>query len=97
MARLISVMGSISRDQDTMAALHLVYTLATFAESLADLREAHDRLHQAQAARTAARQLRSCTAPPAAGPTPTTAPAATPRYQPAPSGPPQTARRGRQR
>jgi hypothetical protein len=58
MARLIAVMGAVSRDQDTTAALHLIYTLTALAESLADLREAQDRLHQARAARYAAGQLR---------------------------------------
>ena len=28
MARLIAVMGTVSRDRDTLAALHLVYPLA---------------------------------------------------------------------
>jgi len=58
MARLVAVIGTLSRDRDTVAALHLVFTLAAFAESLADLREAQDRLHQAQAARHAAGHLR---------------------------------------
>jgi hypothetical protein len=57
-ARLIGVMGTLSRDRDTVAALHLVLTLAALAESLADLREAQQRLHQARAARHAAGQLR---------------------------------------
>ncbi len=59
MARLIRVMGALSLDRDTMAALHLIYTLAALAETLADLREAQDRLHQAQAAHHAAGQLRA--------------------------------------
>lgn len=58
MARLIAVMGGLSRDRDTLAALHLVFALAALAESLADLREAQDRLHQAKAARHAVNQLR---------------------------------------
>jgi hypothetical protein len=57
MARLIAVMGMVSRDRDTAAALHLVFTLAGLAESLADLRQAQERLHQARAARHAAGQL----------------------------------------
>ena len=56
MARLIAVMGAVSRDQDTTAALHLIFTMAALAESLAELREAQDRLHQARAARHAAGQ-----------------------------------------
>ncbi len=95
MARLISVMGALSRDEDTMAALHLVYTLAALAESLADLREAQDRLHQSRDARDAARQLRAYTPP--AGAAPVRAPAGLSRYQPARTGPPFTDRRGRQR
>jgi hypothetical protein len=67
MARLIAVIGAASRDQDTTAALHLIYTLAALAETLADLRQAQDRLHQARAARQAAGQLRDYLPP--AGPT----------------------------
>lgn len=59
MARLIGVMGTLSRDRDTVAALRLVYTLAALAEHLADLREVQDRLHQARAARRAAERLRA--------------------------------------
>jgi hypothetical protein len=64
MARLIALMGSRSRDRDTTAALHLVYTLAAFAESLADLREAQHRLWQARAARQAAGRLHGWSVPP---------------------------------
>jgi hypothetical protein len=63
MARLIAVMGFVSRDRDTIAALNLIQVLAAFAESLADLREAQDRLAQARAARHAAGQLRTWTPP----------------------------------
>jgi hypothetical protein len=94
-ARLISVMGALSRGEDTMAALYLVYTLAALAESLADLREAQDRLHQARDARAAAGQLRAYTPP--AGAAPARAPAGPSRYQPARTGPPFTDRRDRQR
>jgi hypothetical protein len=96
MARLISVMDALSRDEDTMAALHLVYTLAALAESLADLREAQHRYHQAQDARTAARQLRTFTPPPA-GLAPARAPTGRTRDQPTRAGPPFTDRCGRQR
>jgi MobA/VirD2-like, nuclease domain len=72
MARLIALMGAISHDRDTMAALHLLYTLAALAENLADLRDAQHRLHQARAARTAAAYLRAAAPPPAA---PTASPA----------------------
>jgi hypothetical protein len=61
MARLIAMMGMLSRDQDTLAALHLIYALAAFAESLADLRQAHDRRYQTRAARHTAAQLRAWT------------------------------------
>lgn len=76
MARLIGLMGALSRDRDTLAALHLIYTLAALAESLADLREAQDRVHQARAARHAAAQLRAYhlptgpPGPPTGGPAP---------------------------
>ena len=59
MARLVTLMGVISGDEDTAAALRLVYTLAAFAEHLADIRETQQCLHQAQAARTAAAMLRT--------------------------------------
>ncbi|MDQ7905979.1 relaxase [Phytohabitans sp. ZYX-F-186] len=93
MARLIAVMGSLSRDRDTVAALHLVLTLAALAESLADLREAQHRLAQARAARHAAGQLRAWTSPPTgAGPL---SPATAGVRPPGPD--PLTGRRGRQR
>jgi hypothetical protein len=94
MARLIAVIGAVSRDRDTVAALHLVFTLAALAESLADLREAQARLHQARAARHAAGQLRQYQ-PPA-----TTADARTPGMRaarpPVPDSP-TIDRRGQQR
>jgi hypothetical protein len=68
MARLIGLMGALSRDRDTMAALHLLYTLAALAESLADLRDVQHRRHQAQAARASARRLRTYTPPGANAP-----------------------------
>ena len=58
MGRWITVMGVVSRDRNTTASLHLVFTLAALAESLADLRDAQDRLSPAQAARRSARRLR---------------------------------------
>lgn len=69
MARLIAVWGTLSRDQDTTAALHLIYTMAALAETLADLRQTQHRLWQARAARHAAAQLRTYRPPAArAGP-----------------------------
>jgi hypothetical protein len=92
MARLITLMGRLSGDEDTVAALHLVYTLAMFSENLADWREAQQRLHQADAARTAARQLRAAgdryggeqlalAVDLGGGPTPTPAPRTAPRHR----------------
>jgi len=93
MARLIAVMGAVSRDRDTLAALHLVYMLAALAESLADLREAQARLSQARAARHAAGQLREFQRP--AG-TEGARPPGAPTRAPMPDAP-ATDRRGRQR
>jgi hypothetical protein len=59
MGRLVALAGKLSRDQDLEAALTLTYTIAAFAESLAILREAHGRLHQAQAAQEGAAKLAS--------------------------------------
>jgi hypothetical protein len=93
-ARLIGVMGALSRDRDTLAALHLVYMLAALAESLADLREAQDRLHQARAARHAAGQLRAYHPPIGTAGTGT---AGTPVARPPVPDPPSPDRRGRSR
>ncbi len=62
LARLIAVMGRLTGDNDTAAALQLVLQLSMLADNLADLREAQDRLHQARAARRAADKLRSIAA-----------------------------------
>ncbi|GGM64876.1 hypothetical protein ACFFX1_54110 [Dactylosporangium sucinum] len=59
LSRLIAVAGRITGDRDTAAALHLVLQLSRFADSLADLREAQQRLHQARTARQTAQQLRT--------------------------------------
>jgi hypothetical protein len=58
-------MGEVSRNRATAEALKLVLTLAAMAGTFAYLRDAHGRLHQAQAARAAA-HLRGYT-PPAGG------------------------------
>jgi len=99
MARLIAVMGELSRDQDTTAALHLIYTLAALAESLADLREAQHRLHQVQAARTAAEGLRAWTPPAGSSGVPLARAGAVrdPHREGSPAASAWTARRGRQR
>lgn len=94
MARLIAVMGALSRDQDTVAALHLTYVLAALAETLADLREAQHRLHQARAAQHAARQLRDFQPPAGAGGPAT---ADVPGARPIAPDPRSTDRRGRHR
>ncbi|MFC0530835.1 relaxase/mobilization nuclease domain-containing protein [Phytohabitans kaempferiae] len=59
MARLVAKTSTASRDEDATAATQLVYTLAAFAENLADLCEAVDRLQQTRAAREAAGRLRA--------------------------------------
>ncbi|MFV2103982.1 relaxase [Micromonospora sp. LOL_024] len=58
MSRLVALMGRISGDDDTIAALALVMDLARLADTLEQLRNAQQRLHQAEAARTAADALR---------------------------------------
>lgn len=69
MARLVAVMGRLTDDTETTAALQLVLHLSMLADNLADLREAQGRLHQARAARQAADQLRAVVPPRAAGTT----------------------------
>ncbi|MBQ1028975.1 relaxase [Micromonospora sp. C97] len=58
MSRLVALMGRVSGDDDTIAALALVMDLARLADTLEQLRNAQQRLHQAEAARTAADALR---------------------------------------
>ncbi|WP_406071247.1 relaxase [Micromonospora sp. NBC_01638] len=58
MSRLVALMGRISGDDDTIAALALVMDLARLADTLEQLRNAQQRLHQAEAARVAADALR---------------------------------------
>lgn len=58
MARLISVMGRLTGDDDSAAALQLVFQIGAFAENLADLRRPQQRLHQVRNARLAATILR---------------------------------------
>lgn len=62
MSRLVSLMGRVSGDDDALAALRLVLKLATLADTLGHLRDAQQRLHQAQAARNAAAALRAVAA-----------------------------------
>jgi hypothetical protein len=58
MARLVAVMGRLTTDNDTTAALQLVLQLSALAENLADLRHSQQRQHQVRNARLAAAQLR---------------------------------------
>lgn len=58
MSRLVALMGRISGDDDVIAALALVMDLARLADTLEQLRNARQRLHQAEAARVAADALR---------------------------------------
>ncbi|KAB1125424.1 relaxase, partial [Micromonospora sp. AMSO12t] len=71
MSRLVALMGRIAGDEDSVAAMALVLDMARLADALEYLRTAQQRLHQAQAARDAARQLRTLAA---GGQRPVTAP-----------------------
>ncbi|MFY1633744.1 relaxase/mobilization nuclease domain-containing protein [Solwaraspora sp. WMMB335] len=62
MSRLIAAAGRLTSEDDTTAALQLILRLSMIADNLANLREAQDRLHQAQAARQAAENLRAVAA-----------------------------------
>jgi hypothetical protein len=59
MARLLSLAGRISGNNDALAAARLVVNLAALAESVADLRTAQQLAHQAAAAQRAATQLKA--------------------------------------
>jgi hypothetical protein len=59
LSRLIAVMGRLTSDDDTAAALQLVLQMSVLADNLADLRESQQRLHQARAARHTANRLRN--------------------------------------
>lgn len=63
MARLLGLMAAITNDQEVAAMLRLLKAIAALADSLADLREAQRRMHQARDARTAAARLRACVVP----------------------------------
>jgi hypothetical protein len=62
MSRLIAVVGRLTGDHDTAAALQLLLQMSMLADNLADLRDAQRRLHQARAARQVAEQLRTIAA-----------------------------------
>jgi len=61
MARLVQVMGRASSDRDTQALLVLLQELARLAQTLAALRAAQERYHQAECALRAATTLRAAT------------------------------------
>jgi hypothetical protein len=58
-SRLVRLMGRMAGDTDIYAMLALLLNLAHLANALADVREAQQRYHQAQAARGVAAILRS--------------------------------------
>jgi hypothetical protein len=93
MSRLVTLMGRISGNDDTLAALRLVLDLAAFGDTLAHLRDAQQRLHQAHAARDAATALRAAVT--TAGPLVTAAATAAATANPTVGGGPaaNTARR----
>jgi hypothetical protein len=73
MSRLLGVAGHLADNPAALAMLRLIVNLSLLADALAELRESQRRIHQARAARTAARLLRmaaddvagSATTPPA--------------------------------
>ena len=69
MARLIGVAGQLADNDALFGMLRLIVNLSLLADALAELRESQQRLHQARAARTAARLLRAAADAPA-GPAP---------------------------
>jgi len=95
MARLIASAGTPSRDKDVAIAVQLIYSIAALAESLAVLREAQNRLHQARAARQAVAHLHLWTPASTASATETQTPRL--RRQPMPIEFPLTDPRRRQR
>ncbi len=58
MSRLMRLAGQLSDDHAVFAMLRMILDLSLLADALAELRDAYQRLHQARAARTAARLLR---------------------------------------
>ncbi|MEJ3743163.1 hypothetical protein WEI85_07740 [Actinomycetes bacterium KLBMP 9797] len=63
LARLVGLMGQLSDDRDFAAALHLVYLIAGFADSLATVRQAQQQRSHAAAAYTAAAHLHAASRP----------------------------------
>src|SRR5690606_32443908 len=62
LSRLVHLMGRLSGDKDTFAMLVLLLELARLADTLASLRQAQQRLHQAESALRAAETLRATAA-----------------------------------
>jgi hypothetical protein len=58
MSRLVHLMGQMADDKDTFAMLALLLDLARLSDTVAMLRDAQQRHHQAEAARTVAAILR---------------------------------------
>jgi hypothetical protein len=58
MSRLVHLMGQMAGDKDTVALLALLLDLARLSDTLAMLRDAQQRYHQAEAARAVAGILR---------------------------------------
>ena len=71
-SRLLGVAGRLRDDKALFAMLRLIVNLSLLADALAELRESQRRIHQARAARAAARLLRAAADAPA-GPLPTAA------------------------
>ncbi|GLI00930.1 relaxase/mobilization nuclease domain-containing protein [Phytohabitans aurantiacus] len=59
MSRLLGVAGRLADGEALFAMLRLILNLSLLADALADLRDSQRRLHQARAARVAARLLRA--------------------------------------
>lgn len=92
MSRLLRVAGQLSDDTALFRLLRMIVNLSLLADALAELREAQQRLHQARAARTAARLLRAAAGPVCGGPAPGSEAGVTP-----PSTLPPTPHRDRRR
>jgi hypothetical protein len=59
MSRLLRLAGRLSDNDALFTTMRLIIDLSLLADALAELRDAQQRLHQARAARTAARLLRA--------------------------------------
>ena len=89
-SRLVGLAGRLADDKAWFAMLRLIVKLSLLADALAELRDSQQRIHQARAARTAARLLRAAadapTGPPLtvtmAGTAPLTGPPTSPSTSP---------------